>query len=298
MRFIAFVIMLSLSLISAAEATNLPLKSVFKGRTFTSFDTEGMGEGLLYLGSGLFQGAPSLYVLNQKNNQIHRYTKSGSKFLTEIKNREVVGFGTLDNGQFLLLTNYRRSQYKIERFNTKGDRISHIDMRINLDNDELHQLDLDDEHYVIQGPSSGYKVHKWGGQAVKFSGFPIAGSNEYFDFEFNENNILDISFMPSERKQGLRIPFVKNIDNVSFFKNSGSHLLYFLIETEVDLQTSTSSFYIYKANRKDLYATKGVAVTLPYNNRSERHFWFDDKGNIYVTTIKGRSYQVWWMTNF
>lgn len=279
----------------AFNAKDLPLDNRLKGTASFKFDTEGMQEGLRYLGTSIRMGEPVIYAFRYENNYMYRYHAGKELVLGEIRGREIRGFGTMDDETYLVLTEGPK-QILIERFNSRGTRIFHIPISIELETDELYSIEFDGDYFYIIGPERGHKVGRFGGKATSFKGFPIFGTKEFLDFEFS-SGFLEISFLPQRSTYKVRIPLFYPPDHIELFRKT-SRGLYFLLETELNMQTFESTFFIYKIDSLRVRQVGGLYLNLPYRPKAERSFWFDAEGNIYVTTLENNSYQVWYVGHF
>lgn len=279
----------------ASTTKSLPLDNKLKGKASLAFDTEGTFEGLRYLGTTLLEGEPAIYAHRYDNNFMIRFHKGVERVLGEVRGREIRGFGTMERGQYILLTEGPGGQL-IEKFNSRGVRIYHIEVTIELDSDDLYTVEFDGNSFYIIGAERGYRVGRFGGQASAFEGFPIFGTEDFLSYDF-QDGYLGIKFLPEQRSFYVRIPLFFPPDHVEFFRKT-SRGLYFLLETEINMQNYESTFFIYKIDKERVRQVGGLYVSLPYSPRAERSFWFDEEGRIFLTTLEGKAYQVWYVGHF
>ncbi len=278
------------------SAHELPLDKHLSGRSAIGFEEDGNGEGLRYLGSGWQSGQANLFAHDYDTHILYRFNSKGRTTLGEIRGREILGFGLEETGEFYLLTK-RNRQFLIEKFNSRGTRISHVSVKIQLMSDELYHIESDGKDFYLIGPNEGHRVAINGGTAKVFNGYPIIGQkDEYLNYKFH-NRTLEISFYPEQKTRKIQIPLFNAPDHVELFRRT-SKGLYFMLETELDLNRNESTFFIYKVDSTRLRLNGGLYLSLPYSARTERFFWFNQQGHIYMTTLRGHEYRVWFIGQF
>ncbi len=289
---------LALSMVDSYAMTDLPFDRVSAGKSEVAFQTgEDDEPGLIMLGQSKIKGTPSFYALDEQSGVIWIYKGSESpRQLTEIVGREVRGFGALENGEFFLLTTSSKGTL-IERFNSRGRRYEHLKVKMMVESSTIGKIEFDGKDgFVIMFEDTGYTVDRWGHAVEPLDGYPLINSKESVNFEFNDG-FIDLSFAPSDKTRRVRLPLFYKPDHVEFFRTTPKGI-YFLIETEFNEATYESTFFIYKVRFDSRRQTAGMFVNLPYAHLDQRHFWFDDEGNIYLTTLKGSEYATWWIGNF
>lgn len=277
---------------------DLPFDKVSSGKSVLPFQVEDVdAPGLIMLGQSKVKGVGSFYAYDEETGIIWLFKGSESpKQLTEIAGREVHGFGALENGEFFLLTTSSKGTL-IERFNSRGRRYEHLKVKLDVESSTIAKIEFDGKDgFVIMFDDKGYSVDRWGHAIEPIEGYPLINSNESVNFEFN-SGYIDLSFTPSEKTRRVRLPLFYKPDHVEFFRTTPKGM-YFLIETELNESTFESTFFIYKLRPDSRRQTAGMFVNLPYSHVDQRYFWFDDEGNIFLTTIKRQEYATWWIGNF
>lgn len=291
-----FACTLSFFAMATTSAHELPLDKHLSGRSEISFEEEGNGEGMRYLGSGWQKGSANLFAQDYETQILYRFNSHGRTALGEIRGRDILGFGLEESGEFYLLTK-RDHNHLIEKFNSRGTRISHISIKIQMMSDELYHIDTDGKDFYLVGPNEGHRVSLNGGTAKKFDGYPIIGQkDEYLNYKFHHQT-LEISFYPEMKTRKIQIPLFSAPDHVELFRRT-SRGIYFMLETELDLERDESTFFIYKVDSTKLRLNGGLYLSLPYSTRTERFFWFNQEGHIYMTTLRGHEYRVWFIGQF
>lgn len=288
--------------IFASSATlaleNLPFERVSSGRSELAFQVgEVDSPGLIMLGQSKIKGVSGFYAYDEERGVIWVFRGSEApRQLTEIVGREVRGFGALENGEFFLLTTSSKGTL-IERFNSRGRRYEHLKVKLRVENSTIGKIEFDGKDgFVIMFDDTGYTVDRWGHVVEPLEGYPLINSKESVNFEFNDGHI-DLTFNPSEKTRRVRLPLFYKPDHVEFFRTTPKGI-YFLIETELNENTYESTFFIYKVRTDSRRQTAGMFVNLPFSYSDQRFFWFDDEGNIYLTTLKSHEYSTWWIGNF
>lgn len=277
---------------------NLPFERVSSGRSERSFQVEEVDSpGLIMLGQSKIKGEAGFYAYDEERGVVWIFRGSEApRQLTEIKGREVRGFGALENGEFFLLTTSRKETL-IERFNSRGRRYEHLKIKLQVENSTIGKIEFDGrDGFVLMFDDTGYSVDRWGHVVEPLEGYPLINSKESVNFEFDDGHI-DLFFSPSEKTRRVRLPLFYRPDHVEFFRTTPKGI-YFLIETELNESTYESTFFIYKVRIDSRRQTAGMFVNLPYSHANQRYFWFDDDGNIYLTTLKRHEYATWWIGNF
>lgn len=281
-----------------AKILELPFEKLSHGKSVEPFQVGDVdAPGLLPLGAAKVKGEVALYAVNPDSGVIWLFQgKRSPKQLTQVLGREVQGFGGLENGEFFLLTNDGKKTL-IERFNSRGTRYEHLKVNLTMESSGIASIEFDGKDgFVIMAQDRGYSVDRWGHAVEPIDGYPLINSHESINFEFDDGHI-DIRFNPSEKTQRVRLPLFYKPDHVEFFRTTKKGL-YFLIETELNFSTYESTFFIYKVQAGSRRQTAGMFVNLPYNDLDTRLFWFDDDGNIYLTTLSSQEYATWWIGNF
>ena len=286
------------TLSAQAKLLELPFDKLSSGTSPLAFQSGEVDEpGLQPLGASMVKGEVTLYALDAQTGIIWIFAgKSAPRQLTQVLGRDVRGFGSLSSGEFFLLTTDGKKTL-IERFNSRGRRYEHLKVKLELESDSIATVEFDGKDgFVIMSQDRGYTVDRWGHAVEPVEGYPLINSKESINFEFEDGHI-DIHFRPSEKSQRVRLPLFYKPDHVEFFRTTRKGL-YFLIETELNFETYESTFFIYKVQAGSRRQTAGMFVNLPYNSIDQRFFWFDDEGNIYLTTLSKKDYATWWIGNF